>query len=181
MKYLTGDIVYYKRNNSNEWKGPGTVIGQDGQQVLVKHGGSYVRVHPCHLLLEQAGIGQPMFDSQDEEEAIRVQQVASQTEKNFESDENDKVESVDPVNEQVMELENEGLDHLMNQQSNKQNNEDLGLPENETETSVEMEQDSNQVTEDSKQSQAQNKTIFSRRSIPKVKTYFVYQTPNSSE
>ena len=47
VKYFTGDIVYYKRNNSNEWKGPGTVIGQDGQQVLVKHGGSYVRVHPC--------------------------------------------------------------------------------------------------------------------------------------
>ena len=120
-----------------------------------------------------------MVDSQDEEEAIRVQQVASQTEKNFESDEDDKVESVDPVNEQVMELENEGLDRLMNQQSNKQNNEDLGLPENET--SMEMEQDSNQVTEDSKQSQAQNKIIFSRRTIPKVKTYLEYQTPNSSE
>ena len=79
VKYFTGDIVYYKRNNSNEWKGPGTVIGQDGQQVLVKHGGSCVRVHLCRLLLEQAAFGQPMFDSQDE---------------------------------------NEGLDHLMNQQSN---------------------------------------------------------------
>ena len=62
----------------------------------------------------------------------------------------------------------------MNQQSNEQNNEDLGLLENETETSVEMEQDSNQVTEDSKQSQAQNKIIFSRRSIPKVKTYCIW-------
>ena len=27
VKYFTGDIVYYKRNNSYEWKGPGTVIG----------------------------------------------------------------------------------------------------------------------------------------------------------
>ena len=34
VKYFTGDIVYYKRNNSSEWKGPGTVIGQDGQQVI---------------------------------------------------------------------------------------------------------------------------------------------------
>ena len=59
-----------------------------------------------------------------------------------------------------MGLENEGLDHLMNQQSNKQNNEDPGLLENEMETSVEMKQDSNQVTENSKQSQAQNKIIF---------------------
>ena len=127
VKYFTGDNVYYKRNNSNEWKGPGTVIGQDGQQVLVEHGGSYVRVHPCRLLLEQVALGQPMVDGQDEEEAIRVQQVASQTEKNFESDEDDKVEIAEPVNEQVMELKKEGLDHLMNQQSNEQNNEDLGL------------------------------------------------------
>ena len=181
MKYFTGDIVYYKRNNSNEWKGPGTVIGQDRQQVLVKHGGSYVTVHPCRLLLEQVAFGQPVVDGQDEEEAIRVQQVASQTEKNVESDEDDKVESADPVNEQVMELENEGLDHLMNQQSKGQNNEDLGLLKNETETSVEMKQNSNQVTEDSKQSQAQNKIIFSRRSIPEVKTHLEYQTPNSNE
>ena len=122
-----------------------------------------------------------MVDSQDEEEAIRVQQVASQTEKNFESDKDDKVESVDPVNEDVMELENEGPDHLMNQQSNEQNNEDLGLLENETETNMEMEQDSSQVTESSKQSQAQNKITFSRRRILKLKTYLEYQTPNSSE
>ena len=44
-----------------------------------------------------------------------------------------------------------------------------------------MKQDSNQVTEDSEQSQAQNKIIFSRRNIPRVKTYLEYQTPNSSE
>ena len=115
VKYFTGNIDHYKRNNSNEWKGPGTVIGQDGQQVLVKHGGSYVRVHPCHLLLEQAAFGQPIVDSQDNEELNKVQQIASQTERNFESDDYDKVASDDPMNEQVeMELENEGLDNLIN-------------------------------------------------------------------
>ena len=45
-----GDGVYFKRNGSNEWKGPGTVIGKDGKQVLVKHGGTYVRVHICRLV-----------------------------------------------------------------------------------------------------------------------------------
>ena len=29
--------------------GPAVVIGKDNQQILVKHGGSYVRVHPCRL------------------------------------------------------------------------------------------------------------------------------------
>ena len=97
VKYFIGNIVYCKRNNSNEYKGPGTVIGQDGQQVLVKHGGSYVRVHPCRLLLEQEAFGQPMVGNQDKEELIKVQQ--SQTETNFESDEDEKVASDDSVNE----------------------------------------------------------------------------------
>ena len=44
--------MYYKRNDSKKWKGPGTVIGQDSQQVLIKHGGIYVRVHPCRIMLE---------------------------------------------------------------------------------------------------------------------------------
>ena len=52
VKYFTGDSVFYKRNKCDRWKGPGKVIGQDGQQVLVKHGSVYVRVHPCRLTLE---------------------------------------------------------------------------------------------------------------------------------
>ena len=34
-------------------KGPGNVLGQDGQQVLIKHGSYYVRVHPCRIKLVQ--------------------------------------------------------------------------------------------------------------------------------
>lgn len=47
-----GQEVYYKRNDSNEWRGPGIVIGRDGKQILVRHGGLggvYVRVHVCRL------------------------------------------------------------------------------------------------------------------------------------
>jgi hypothetical protein len=51
VKYYTGDHVYYKRKDSKCWHGPGVVLGQDGQTVLVKHGGVYVRVHPCRLTL----------------------------------------------------------------------------------------------------------------------------------
>ena len=48
-EYQNGDLVYYKRNESNRWMGPGSVIGFEGKQVLVKHGGSYVRVHSYRL------------------------------------------------------------------------------------------------------------------------------------
>ena len=51
--FFNGDTVYYKRMDSRRWKGPGTVIGQDSQQVLIKHGSTYVRVHPCRVVLDK--------------------------------------------------------------------------------------------------------------------------------
>ena len=42
--YTTGDLVFYKRENSEHWHGPGTVIGQVGKQILVKDGSTYMRV-----------------------------------------------------------------------------------------------------------------------------------------
>ena len=49
--YNNGDMVLFKRNKCERWLGPGTVIGWENKQVLVKHGGSYVRVHPSRLRL----------------------------------------------------------------------------------------------------------------------------------
>ena len=53
---LTGDKVYYKRLDARRWRGPAIVLGKDGQQVLLKHGGYYIRVHPCRLRLVQESI-----------------------------------------------------------------------------------------------------------------------------
>ena len=39
LVYQTGDVVFYKRNESSKWKGPDIVIGRDNHQVFVKHGG----------------------------------------------------------------------------------------------------------------------------------------------
>ena len=44
-----GDHVYYKRQGENEWRGPGLVLGIDGKQVMVRHGGKLVHVSPCSL------------------------------------------------------------------------------------------------------------------------------------
>ena len=49
--YNIGGLVYYKCKDNLNWKAPASVIGQDGQQGLVKHGSRYIRVHPCKLLL----------------------------------------------------------------------------------------------------------------------------------
>ena len=48
----TRDIFFYKRKDIPTWKGPGTVTGQNRQQILIKHGPTYVRVRPCNTQLK---------------------------------------------------------------------------------------------------------------------------------
>ena len=53
VKYYTGDTVYFKRVDEKKWRGPAKVLGQDGQQVLLKYGGYYTRSHPCRVVLSE--------------------------------------------------------------------------------------------------------------------------------
>ena len=46
---VNGDEIFYKRNDSERWHGPGVVVGIDGKQVMVRHGGNLHRVHVCRL------------------------------------------------------------------------------------------------------------------------------------
>ena len=50
--YKQVDIVFYKRANNTAWKGPDTVVGTDGQQILIKYGSFYLRLHSCNLQLK---------------------------------------------------------------------------------------------------------------------------------
>ena len=47
--FQNGEMVYYKRRGEKEWRGPAVVLGIEGKQILVKHGGTYYRVSPCNL------------------------------------------------------------------------------------------------------------------------------------
>ena len=47
QKFDVGDSIFYKRNESDQWRGPARVIGRDGKQILVRHGSYVVRVHAC--------------------------------------------------------------------------------------------------------------------------------------
>ena len=70
-KFYSGDTVYYKRNDSRKWKGPGKVIGSDSSNILIKHGSSYVRAHVCRVMLDK-GYRENIDDqegSTEEEEA----------------------------------------------------------------------------------------------------------------
>ena len=48
--YHYGDTVYYKRENEDRWKGPATVMFQDGKIIYVRHGGYGVKVSANRLI-----------------------------------------------------------------------------------------------------------------------------------
>ena len=51
ITYEIADIAYCKRQDTVKWKCPGKVIGKEDKQILVKHSGYYIRVHPCSVQL----------------------------------------------------------------------------------------------------------------------------------
>ena len=92
IKYVTGDCVYYKRNDSSEWHGPGKVIGQIGQQVFVKHGAFYIRVHPCRLqLVDQNQPTKTENNSVQESSSDKQTDQADNTTNNEEEDEEESL------------------------------------------------------------------------------------------
>ena len=76
-KYLTGDNVYYKQAANPEWHGPAKVLGQDGQQVLLKHGSFYRKAHPCQLQLcnipvnEQLSINKKQSENSEANDSMK--------------------------------------------------------------------------------------------------------------
>ena len=78
--FLTRDSVYFKRAHKKRCRGPGKVLGQDGQQVLIKYGAIYVRVHPCQITLARNPIATTKPPSKDNTETDndRLKQTPTQ-------------------------------------------------------------------------------------------------------
>ena len=58
QQFVIGYSVSYKRNTSDQWRGPARVIGRDDKQILVRHGGFVVRVHACRTEHQRVQVGQ---------------------------------------------------------------------------------------------------------------------------
>ena len=104
IKYLNGDLVYFKRKDDKQWHGPASVIGQDGQMVLVRHHFTWVRVHPCRLQLvencnEKLDINQDPISDDDKAQLPGTEEsIDEETENNTENyirEENVEVETND--------------------------------------------------------------------------------------
>ena len=64
--FQVGQSVYYKRPKcGNVWKGPGKVIGVDGEVVMIRHGGQGVRVHSSMVKIENSEFAEESEDVAD--------------------------------------------------------------------------------------------------------------------
>ena len=43
--FMPGESVFYKRQQSGPWQGPGRVILYEGQELIIKEGGQIITVH----------------------------------------------------------------------------------------------------------------------------------------
>ena len=105
--YGTGDKVYFKRDDSNRWRGPGTVIGQDRQVVFVRHGGVFVRVPTCRLKKVKPGI-ELTADHQDEESAEQEEEPAEQSVTQDEQLDDQQYEVIGHNEEETIDRQDEG-------------------------------------------------------------------------
>ena len=96
----TGDKVYYKRLGEGKWRGPATVIGQDGKTLFIRHGSVYCRVASCHVMKVNSEFvpdavksGDEIRDQSRSAETNRVAKHAEVTDSDSDDDSSDVVES----------------------------------------------------------------------------------------
>ena len=112
QSYGNGDRVLYKRNECDRWLGPGTVIGWENKQVLVKHGGTYVRVHPSRLSMYSRKINDTCSTPVEEMSAVTSAAPCIHTQKsNGESTAADLNGDVEPL-EHVDQMDNMEEDEI---------------------------------------------------------------------
>ena len=47
VEFIQGNKVFHKRDGSNRWRGPGSIIGIDVKVTFIKHGSRLVRIPKC--------------------------------------------------------------------------------------------------------------------------------------
>ena len=95
VNFENGDKVFYHRSSSKEWKGPGTVLGQDGAAVFVCHGGTYVCVHRCRLrkVDHSNGMSKETIIHEDERDCVVPEYKSYDANQDTEEEDNASVNS----------------------------------------------------------------------------------------
>ena len=106
LVYQNGDQVYYKKNDSQYWKGPATGIGIDNKLIFTRHKGRYIRVNPCNLQLTNDPVKDHNGETVDND---------SQDVQNY-SKENQNINT-----DMITEKDTENVSNEFEEQKNKEN------------------------------------------------------------
>ena len=144
VKYLNGDLVYFKRKDDKNWHGPASVIGQDGQMVLVRYHFTWVRVHPCRLQLvencnEKLDIAQDpiSYDDEAQLQPPRREEANDEMENNTEND----------IREENVKVESNDIQGVINQNAGVNNRPDIDTIENNNSESANVENTTTNIPE----------------------------------
>ena len=179
--FINRDKVFYKKG-VDEWKGPGTVLGQEGAQVLIKDGSFLYRVHTSRLRLVN-----PRSDYENSE-ITDIQSESNDNTKQPEKD--DEMQNFNMLkrsdNTAVFESEipSENLDpeeNIVREIADENPNSDLHPEENLTEN-VEYDK----AGDDDEIPNIKRHDLFSQKEresykLPKVHSSIKYKNPEDSE
>ena len=198
VRYENGDKCYYKRDDQMKWHGPGTVIGQHNQEIIVKHGHEIVKVHPSRIVLKR----NVEFQSQKKNDS----NGASMNDKSIENkctvhapeivDRNIESTIIELHNEETIEDSANSL-HEATVENITQESDAIGSDENTEEivqtsndstvaNSVEISNDkssntiNDEVVENESNESTSIRTNQDVKSYPKVKERIQYQTENGN-
>ncbi|ESO98891.1 hypothetical protein LOTGIDRAFT_158847 [Lottia gigantea] len=105
--FNSGDKVFYKRPDSDKWKGPGIVIGIDSSVVFVRHGGSCVRVHKSRVIKQHENdtvSNDQNIDTEDDVTVDKKLDNESENETSSDNQDNDDHHAVHNDNHQPLKL-----------------------------------------------------------------------------
>ena len=151
--YEAGEKVFYKRRQYKGWRGPATVLGKDGNFVLIRQGSSFYRCHPCHLLkvVKSRSDGEfpKMESSVSANDSEKVADSFNSNGKGVINNRNDVISSDSSDNEEVSDT-NQQSDTQIEEASDKDDrdmggNEDVSLLDGVGQSHVEHEENNEPV------------------------------------
>ena len=171
VQYENGDKVFYRREKLQGWRGPAMVFGQEGKVVLIRHGSSYHRCHPCNLMKVHRTFGtanvcsstkthqknqghlckkreEVIAESSDSDSDVEIQSEEEHSDHGSDKDdvEEDSEEEQSDVESRVDSEDHFDDDHISNDSDDDSEEEQQGdqLNEGDIEDSSEVEQDNDE-------------------------------------
>ena len=160
--YERGDIVYYKKESEERWRGPAKVIFQDGKVIFIRVGSIYCRVSANRICKASDGLAKDILEKEKAAEQATEGDTKTQdevqnikTRRNMREDGVDHgIETSEPAKDKEDQLPVPNQDSLRIEENREQDNETSEVDANTEELLHDVEnQGDNRISNDNDQRQ----------------------------